>query len=68
MHSAEFYNDNFGISGFRSPSVDPNRLYYYFDPLRSLDQEAQQAWRVPGARDRILGGLGLLTPTAEAAE
>ncbi len=68
VHSAEFYNDTFGISGFRSPSVDPNRLYYYFDPLRALDQEAQQAWRVPGARDRILGNLGLLAPTAEAAE
>jgi lysine 2,3-aminomutase len=68
VHSAEFYNDAFGISGFRSPSVDPNRLYYYFDPLRALDQEAQQAWRVPGARDRILGHLGLLPATAEAAE
>lgn len=68
VHSAEFYNAEFGISGFRSPSVDPTRTYHYFDPLRCLDQAARQAWRMPGARDRILGKLGLLPATVEAAE
>jgi len=68
VHSAEFYNDGYGISGFRSPSVDPNRIYYYFDPIRALDADAQETWRLPGARDRILARLGYLTATAEAAE
>lgn len=68
VHSAEFYDDGFGISGFRSPSVDPNRVYYYFDPIRALDASAQEAWRLPGAKDRVLARLGYLRATAEAAE
>jgi lysine 2,3-aminomutase len=68
VHSAEFYDAKYGISGFRSPSVDPNRIYYYFDPLRALDQDAREAWRLPGARDHILSKLGFQPATAEAAE
>ena len=68
VHSAEFYDDKYGVSGFRSPSVDPNRIYYYFDPLRALDQDAREAWRAPGARDHMLSKLGFQPATAEAAE
>jgi lysine 2,3-aminomutase len=68
VHSAEFYNDKYGISGFRSPSIDPNRIYHYFDPLRALDADAREAWRAPGAKERILGRIGHMPATAEAAE
>jgi lysine 2,3-aminomutase len=68
VHSAEFYDDSYGISGFRSPSVDPNRIYHYFDPIRALDTVAQEAWRMPGAKERILANLGFAPMAAEAAE
>ncbi len=67
VHSAELYDRDFGISAFRSPSVDPNRLYAYFDPRRALSVEAREAWRLPGARERITGRLGLLPPAIIAA-
>jgi lysine 2,3-aminomutase len=68
VHSAEFHDEEYGISGFRSPAVDRDRIYHYFDPLRSLGEEARAAWRVPGAKARIMGKLGLLSHAAVAAE
>jgi len=58
VHSAEFQDVEFGISGFRSPAVDPLRMYHYFDPLRSLDQAAREAWKMPGSKDQIMAKLG----------
>jgi lysine 2,3-aminomutase len=68
VHSAELYDEKSGVSAFRSPSIDPDRTYHYFDPLRALDPEAREAWRAPGARERILGQLGLLPAASQAAE
>jgi lysine 2,3-aminomutase len=68
VHSYEYRNDKYGISGYRSPSVDPNRIFYHFDPLRELDTDARADWRAPGGRDAILYRLGLLKPASVAAE
>ena len=68
VHSAEFHNQEFGISGFRSPAVDPNRTYFYLDPLRSISEEARAAWRMPNGKERIMAKLGLLPRVVEAAE
>lgn len=59
VHSAEFQDATFGISAFRSPAVDPARLYYYFDPIRSLGEAGREAWALPGAHERIMAELGL---------
>lgn len=68
VHSYEYRNDKYGISGYRSPSVDPNRMFYHFDPLRELDASARAEWRAPGGRDAILHRLGLVRPASVAAE
>lgn len=54
VHSPEFQNKKFGVSGFRAPAVDPDEVYYYFDPLRSLTPEVRGLWHRPGARELIL--------------
>lgn len=59
VHSFEYRNDEYGITGYRSPSIDPNRMYYYFDPLRSLAPEISKEWTAPGGREAILKRLGL---------
>ncbi|MEM7620064.1 MAG: KamA family radical SAM protein [Pseudomonadota bacterium] len=59
VHSYEYYNEDYGIYGYRSPLIDPNKMYYYFDPLRSLNPIAQFKWSAPGGRERILSHLGI---------
>jgi lysine 2,3-aminomutase len=44
VHSAEFENAQLGIHGFRAPAIDPSRIYFYLDPLRSLSEAARAAW------------------------
>jgi lysine 2,3-aminomutase len=56
VHSYEYRDDKYGIIGFRAPAVNPNRMYFYFDPLRSLGEVAQTEWRM-GGRDAILARL-----------
>lgn len=68
VHSYEYRDDKYGISGYRSPSVDPNRMFYHFDPLRELDAGARAEWRAPGGREAILQRLGILRPESVAAE
>lgn len=68
VHSYEFRNERYGITGYRSPSVDPNRMYYYVDPLRALEPAARLEWRQPGGRDAIFARLGLSRPMPMAAE
>ena len=68
VHSHEFQSVKYGISGYRSPSIDPHRMYFYFDPLRTLDAGARAEWRTPGGREAILARLPSLLPMREAAE
>lgn len=71
VHSIEFEDTKYGVSGFRAPAVDPYRLFYYFDPLRSLSEPARKAWQSGEARGRILENLDLrsrrLRPAAKVS-
>lgn len=42
--SYETYDQENGISVWRSPNVKPGELFLYFDPLHRLSQEAQRRW------------------------
>jgi lysine 2,3-aminomutase len=44
VHSYEHYNEETGISVYRSPSVDPDKAYLYFDPLSRLPDEGRDRW------------------------
>lgn len=44
VHSYDFYDQVTGISVYRSPSVNEEKLYLYFDPLRSLPEEGRKLW------------------------
>ncbi len=54
LHSFELYNEDKGIAIYRSPVVDPNRAYYYFDPLRSVEPAVRMAWQSPTERQNII--------------
>jgi lysine 2,3-aminomutase len=68
VHSYEYRNDKYGITGYRAPVVDRKRMFLHVDPLRTLDPLARAEWQAPGGRESILGRLGLAQPMAEAAE
>ncbi len=42
VHSYDYYDKVTGISVYRSPSVDEDKLYLYFDPISSLPIEGQK--------------------------
>jgi len=54
VHSAEFHDSEYGVSGFLSPAVAAGQMRYYFDPVRSLGYEAAKEWARPDARQSIL--------------
>jgi lysine 2,3-aminomutase len=54
VHSAEFHDSEYGVSGFVSPAVAAGQMRYYFDPIRSLGYEAAKEWARPDARQSIL--------------
>jgi len=60
-HSYEYYNRQSGIAVFTSPSVKPGALFFYFDPLRELEEEYRQRWLSP---DR---GQAMIDQAVEAA-
>ncbi len=45
LHSFDYYNQETGISVYRSPSVDKDKVYFYFDPLHSLSENRQNLWQ-----------------------
>jgi len=56
VHSAESYDRTYGISSFLAPIVAPGRRLNYFDPLRTLGEDAREAWRTL-SRDEIMTGV-----------
>lgn len=68
VHSYEYSNDKYGVTGYRSPSVDPHRMFFYYDPLRTLDAGARAEWRIPSVRQSIMARLPAMLPIKEAAE
>ena len=53
VHSYEYYDRITGIAVFRSPAVDPDRLYFNFDPVCQLWPEVQAKWADPVERARM---------------
>lgn len=68
VHSYEHYNEVFGISVYRSPAVDADKVYLYFDPLSRLPEEGQRRWNTPGEPREMIrealraAGCSELTP------
>lgn len=44
IHSFDYYNQETGISVYRSPSVDDEKVYLYYDPLHALSDDMQKRW------------------------
>lgn len=57
VHSAEFHDGEYGVSGFISPVVSGGLMRYYFDPIRSLSHAAATAWASADAREAILASI-----------
>lgn len=52
--SFEHYDRETGISVYAAPTVKPGELFFYFDPLHSLSDEARQRWQDPAERTRMI--------------
>ena len=53
-HSYEAYDEENGIAVFSSPTVRPGELFYYFDPIDTLSEEAQIRWVDPATRRQMM--------------
>lgn len=54
LHSFEHYDDARGIAVYRSPVVDPERPFFYFDPLRCLTPHLRKAWQRETPRQEMV--------------
>ena len=54
VHSSDVYDRESGISVFTAPSVKPGRQFLFFDPISSLDAEAQWRWTQPTQRREMI--------------
>lgn len=57
VHSFELYDRQLGVAVYRSPVVNPDQPFFYFDPLHRLDRSVQEAWRSPERRRRLLDAM-----------
>ena len=67
VHSYDYYDRETGIAVYRSPNVDTERLFFFFDPIAGLSADVRARWADPTAREqmkadaaakaRALGGL-----------
>ncbi len=53
-HSFDYYDETTGVSVYRSPTVDADRAYLYFDPLALLPEEGQARWADPDEHESIV--------------
>ena len=60
IHSPEYYNEELGISVWKSPYEKKETLYFYFDPLQDLDPIVQKQWMDSKERRKILKREGIL--------
>jgi len=73
LHSYDHYDRTTGISVYRSPVVDPNLYYLYFDPLHLLPEEGRRRWRDESEHQTMIddavaaAGLQDLQPAVEKA-
>ena len=52
--SAEYYDQENGISVWQAPEVKPNELFLYFDPIHRLNPDAQTRWQDATARRELV--------------
>jgi len=67
LHSYDHYDETTGVSVYRSPAVDEDQRYLYFDPLHLLPEEGRRRWSDPSTRDAIVEEA-LAAAGAETAE
>jgi lysine 2,3-aminomutase len=65
VHSADHYDEYYGVSAFVSPAVAPGRTFYYFDPLRALSRVARQEWSETNPPRKV---FSVLTPHGALAD
>jgi lysine 2,3-aminomutase len=71
VHSFDYYDETTGVSVYRSPSVDEDKLYLYFDPLHLLPAEGRARWADGREHERMVSeainksGLGSLLPAID---
>jgi lysine 2,3-aminomutase len=70
LHSYDHYDETTGVSVYRSPAVDEDLRYLYFDPLHLLPEEGRRRWKDPSSHDDIvqeaLAAAGAETATVAA--
>jgi len=54
VSSYDYYNEETGISVWRSPAVKPGKAFFYFDPVHRLSFDAQQRWKDDNQRILML--------------
>jgi lysine 2,3-aminomutase len=55
VHSYEHYDRVTGVSVFRSPNIDENAVYLYFDPIELLPEDGRARWADPNEHASIIG-------------
>jgi lysine 2,3-aminomutase len=67
LHSWDHYDETTGVSVYRSPAVDEDLRYLYFDPLHLLPEEGRRRWEEPANHGDIVQEA-LAAAGAERAE
>lgn len=69
IHSWDYYDETTGVSVYRSPGVDEEKIYLYYDPIHLLPPEGRARWADPTQHEQIVeeaieaAGLSDLTPS-----
>jgi len=54
VHSYDYYDRENGIAVYSAPSVKPGQSFLYFDPIDTLEPEAQARWAVPALQEEMI--------------
>lgn len=54
VHSYDWYERETGVSVYRSPNVDPDAFYCYFDPIDRLPERGRARWADPAQHQAIV--------------
>jgi lysine 2,3-aminomutase len=54
VHSFDVYDRENGIAVYSAPSVKPGKHFVYFDPIDTLDADAQRRWQHPATAEAMI--------------
>jgi len=54
VHSFDHYDRENGIAVYSAPSVKPGKHFVYFDPIDTLEPEAQARWQHPATAEAMI--------------